>query len=83
MVAKTVSDGLKIPDSEVLLQMERILASSPFTRSPRLSRFLRFSVEQTLKGRSDELKEYLIGTEVFERSAAFDPRVDTIVRTQA
>jgi eukaryotic-like serine/threonine-protein kinase len=76
-------DLLKVPDTEVLTQLERILASSPFVRSKRLSRFLRFAVEQTLQGHAEELKEYLIGTEVFERTSTFDPRVDTIVRTQA
>jgi Tol biopolymer transport system component len=74
---------VKVPETEVLLQLERILASSPFGRSRRLSRFLRFAVVQTLHGHGEELKEYLIGTEVFERGASFDPRVDTIVRTQA
>lgn len=83
MAAKTAPDPVKVPDSDVLLQMERILANSAFVRSRRLSRFLRFSVEQTLLGHADELKEYRIGTEVFERSADFDPRIDTIVRTQA
>jgi len=83
MLAKTAPDTVKVPDSEVLLQLERILANSAFVRSRRLSRFLRFSVEQTLLGHAEELKEYLIGTEVFERAATFDPRIDTIVRTQA
>lgn len=67
----------------ILLQLERILASAPFQRSKRLSQFLRFAVTQTVEGHAEELKEYLIGTEVFERGSSFDPRVDTIVRTQA
>jgi hypothetical protein len=40
-------------------------------------------VERTLAGETDRLKEQLIGIEVFSRGAAFDPRTDTIVRTQA
>jgi serine/threonine-protein kinase len=46
-------------------------------------RFLRLAVERALEGRSDELKEYSIGLEVFDRPASYDPRVDPIVRVEA
>ena len=45
-------------------------------KSERLSRFLRFAVEQALAGHEDQLKEYTIGVEVFDRSASYDPRID-------
>ena len=64
-------------------QLARILASKLFAQSARMSRFLRLAVEYTLNGRADELKEYLIGVEVFDRNAAYDPRVDPIVRVEA
>ena len=46
-------------------------------------RLLRFVVEHALAGRSAELKEYLLGVEVFDRSVNFDPRTDPIVRVEA
>ena len=46
-------------------------------------RFLRLTVERALAGQSDELKEYLIGVEVFDRKQSYDPRVDPIVRVEA
>ena len=46
-------------------------------------RFLRFTVERTLAGQADQLKEYLIGVEVFDRKPSYDPRVDPIVRVEA
>ena len=64
-------------------QLERILASPGFANAGRLSRFLRFVVERTLAGEGDQLKEYLIGTEVFDRAADYDPRLDSIVRVEA
>jgi tetratricopeptide (TPR) repeat protein len=64
-------------------QLERILASKTFSRSPRISRFLTFVVEQTLAGQEDKLKEYLLGVEVFNRMDCFDPRIDSIVRVEA
>ena len=46
-------------------------------------RFLRFTVEQALKGHASELKETVLGMEVFDRPSSFDPRTDTIVRVEA
>jgi serine/threonine-protein kinase len=69
--------------SAVRQQLERILAHSLFNRSERMGRFLRLAVERTLAGKAGELKEYLIGVEVFDRKATYDPRVDPIVRVEA
>ena len=45
--------------------------------------FLCLVVEYSLAGRAHELKEYLIGVEVFGRRDSFDPRIDLIVRVEA
>jgi len=68
---------------EIGAQVERVLANRLFLRSLRLCRFLRFSVEQTLAGKSAQLKEQIIGVEVFDRKADYDPRIDPIVRVEA
>ncbi|HZO57413.1 MAG TPA: hypothetical protein VFB63_32175, partial [Bryobacteraceae bacterium] len=44
-----------------------ILESSSFAGSARLSGFLRYIVEQTLQGKGDEIKEYSIAMEVYDR----------------
>ena len=72
-----------VPDSAVRQQLEKILAHRLFSRSGRMARFLRLTVERTLAGQADELKEYLIGVEVFDRKSSYDPRVDPIVRVEA
>jgi TolB-like protein len=72
-----------IPAEEVRAELDRILTSEQFIRAGRLSAFLRYSVEKTLSGGSAELKEYSVGTEVFARSAEFDPRLDPVVRVEA
>src|SRR4030088_1324720 len=64
-------------------QLQRILASKAFTPSARMSRFLRFAVETTRRGEAEQLKEYVLGVEVFDRSPSYDPRVDPIVRVEA
>ena len=60
-----------------------MLASAVFANSERLRRFLRFLVERTLAGQTDDLKEYTIGLEVFDRDPSYDPRVDSTVRVHA
>ena len=64
-------------------QLERILASPGFARNERLSRFLRFVVERHLEGRDTELKESLIAVEVYGRQPDYDPKLDSIVRSEA
>jgi hypothetical protein len=71
------------PGEAVQEQVEKILASSGFARSERLSRFLRFAVDKKLRGEGDQIKEYLLGVEVFDRDASYDPRLDPIVRVEA
>jgi serine/threonine-protein kinase len=48
-----------------------------------MSRFLRLVVERTVAGRSHELKERLLGIDVFDRRPDYDPRLDPIVRVEA
>jgi TolB-like protein len=71
------------PTPAIRSHVDRILGSSQFAHSERISRFLRFAVEEWLAGRGSQLKEYVIGVEVFDRPASYDPRVDPIVRVEA
>ena len=71
------------PREEIQNQLDRILSSSLFTRSERMSRFLRFAVESALKSPGSAIKEYQVGVEVFDRHPDYDPRVDPIVRVEA
>ena len=65
--------------STIREELARVLSSSGFTRSERLSRFLRFVVERHLEGRDQEVKESLIGVEVFGRKPDYDPKLDSVV----
>jgi TolB-like protein/Tfp pilus assembly protein PilF len=63
--------------------LDRILASATFQQVDRLKRFVNFIVSEAIAGRGDQLKEYVIGVQVFGKEASFDPRTDPIVRVQA
>jgi adenylate cyclase len=72
-----------IPEPDVRAELDRILASKGFATAGRLSKLLRYVVDKTLAGESDQLKEYAVGIEVFERDDKYDPRLDSIVRVEA
>jgi len=71
------------PPEAVRAQLERILASRTFAHAGRLSRLLRYAVEQALSGQADQLKEYVLGVQVFDKGEDFDPRIDPVVRVEA
>jgi tetratricopeptide (TPR) repeat protein len=74
------------PSSTAAVQEElaRVLAAPAFVGALAHQRLLRHLVDLTLAGRTTELKESLLGIEVFQRPAqSFDPRRDSIVRVEA
>jgi Tol biopolymer transport system component len=72
-----------VPPSLVRAELERILASDVFSRSDRLSAFLRFIVEETLNGQGDGLKEQVIAVELYGKGSDFNTAADPIVRVDA
>jgi eukaryotic-like serine/threonine-protein kinase len=78
-----VETSIEVSAEAIRTQLDKILVSPGFVHSDRMVRFLRFTVAQTLKGHASELKETVLGMEVFDRPSSFDPRTDTIVRVEA
>lgn len=72
-----------IDSASIRSQLTKILASAPFADSQRMTRFLRFAVEETLSGNASRLKENIIGIHVFDRPPGYDQRIDPIVRVEA
>jgi len=73
----------KISEVAILEELSRVLGSSMFARSGRLGRFLRFTVEAALACKGHILKQYLIGTDVYDRKPPYHPSTDSIVRSEA
>ena len=75
-------NAVSATDAEAIrLQVERILASRLFFSAQRSRAFLRYAVEKSILGLVP--KEYEIAIDVFERSADYDPVVDSTVRVEA
>ncbi len=84
-MAKKAPDPALGPGWEQLVrrQLERMLAADTFQQVDRLRRFLSFVVLESIAGRQDDLKEYVVGIQVFGKESSFDPRSDPVVRVQA
>ena len=83
LVVATPKVETNVSECAIREQLARMLDSPIFVHSHRLSRFLRFTVETTLAGRAETLKEYVIGTEVYDRKPPYHPSADSIVRSEA
>ncbi len=81
-VEETAAPDDAIADSRRAL-VARVIGSSIFLKTERLSGFLSSICELALNGRAHEINEHSIGITVFGRSPHYDSTVDGIVRTQA
>jgi TolB-like protein len=68
---------------EVDQQIRKILDFPMFRKSPVLSRFLEFVVDETVHKRELQIKEYSIAINVLHRGHNFNPNADSIVRIHA
>jgi hypothetical protein len=64
-------------------ELDAILASHHFRNSKRYPALLKYVVNKTLDGQASELKERLLGIEVFDRAANYDTSSDPVVRFSA
>ena len=74
---------ITVTPETIRAHIRKIITSRVLTRSERLARFLEFTIEETLAGHADQLKEFVIGMEVFDRRDNYDPRLDPIVRVES
>ena len=83
MTKPALAASSRIPEKAIRQHLDRVLGSPTFQQADRLKRFLTFITLEAIAGRSDQLKEYVIGVQVFSKEESFDPRTDPIVRVQA
>ena len=72
-----------LTEERIREELNRVLSGHEFRSSKRSQDFLRYVVDNTLKGHADMLKERTIGIEVFGRSTSYDPSDDATVRVKA
>src|SRR5580658_11250832 len=77
--------GLLDPEQISLVRrhLNEILASAAFAGSRRTQDFLRLIVGHALDGEIDNLRERMIGAEMFGRPISYDTGSDSVVRVKA
>ena len=68
---------------ELRTELQLVLQSPSFVRSPALCRLLSYLCEKSFAGEDSHIKEYSIALDVFGRQESFDQDSDSIVRVQA
>jgi hypothetical protein len=63
-------------------ELEVVLASDSFAKSPNLARLLQLIVEKHLAGQEMLIKEYTLAVEALGRSSEFNPKKNSIVRVE-
>ena len=72
-----------VVDSDFLKsELDRVLASDVFRRSPGLSELLGYLADHAVREGSDPVTEYAIAQDVLSRGSGFDPKTDPTVRVR-
>ena len=74
--------GLDLVVSEKRRELDAVLHSREFLRSPALARLLEYLCEKVFTGKIQEIKEFSIATEVFGRDDGFGEKRDSKVRVE-
>jgi hypothetical protein len=82
-VAESWTPSSEPEKAAVQQQLEKLLATPLFNSSKRYPSFLKYVVTHSLAGQTDQLKERILGVEIFGRSADYDTNTDPIVRVTA
>lgn len=68
--------------AEIRSYLSRLLAGPIFSAASRRGQLLQHLVNHTLDGDADQVSEYAIGLDVFQKPQSFDPRIESVVRTE-
>jgi hypothetical protein len=63
-------------------ELQVVLASGIFDRSPKLAQLLSYVCVKYFEGEADQIKEYSVAVDGLGRPADFDPKRDSIIRVQ-
>src|ERR1700677_4540276 len=81
----TRESAVPTPEQAVLIRrhLQQVLASHAFAGSKRTQDFLELIVSHALEGEFDQLRERMIGAEMFGRPISYDTGSDSVVRVKA
>jgi hypothetical protein len=74
---------MAVSENEAKEQIERLLQNDLFRFSELQRRLLAYLAEKSLRGETDQLKEYTIAVDALGKPESYDPRRDSAVRLQS
>ncbi|MGI9263932.1 MAG: hypothetical protein ACR2QU_03315, partial [Gammaproteobacteria bacterium] len=74
---------MELDRKPILDQLDRISSSEEFRRKPVMRKLLAYLVTECIEGRSDQIKGYCIGVDVFGQQSSTDPGKGALVRNNA
>jgi hypothetical protein len=81
---RILMDPLSLEEQRLIRdELAEVLKSRHFCNSRRYPALLSYVVRKTLAGQAEELKERVLGVEVFHRPPDYDSDIDTVVRVAA
>lgn len=81
VVLAEIQSALEFSDERA--ELEAVLNSGIFVRSPSLAQFLLYVCQRYFEGEADKIKEYNVAVEALGRPPEFDQKKDSIVRVEA
>ena len=74
---------MSLEKNQIFDELDRINASEEFRGKPVMMKLLSYLVTECVEGRSDLIKGYSVGLDVFGQGSGFDPSSSAIVRNNA
>ncbi|MGI9247737.1 MAG: hypothetical protein ACR2QI_01905, partial [Woeseiaceae bacterium] len=74
---------MDVEKTSIIEELDRISASNEFHAKPVMKKLLTYLVTEYVEGRSDQIKGYSVGLDVFGQGNDFDPGRSALVRNNA
>ncbi len=65
----------------ITTHVNKLAASPVFAQAERLVQFLRYVVKESLADRGEQVNQYALAMELYNRDESFDPATDSVVIT--
>jgi hypothetical protein len=77
-----LSGAMALGAESIRAQVARIVQNKNIKLSVGHARLLSYLAEKSISGAADDLREYVVGVDAFGKPPSYDPRQESVVRTQ-
>jgi hypothetical protein len=73
---------MALEEESIRAQVSRIIQNKNLRLSEGQCRLFSYLADKSIAGEADDLKEYVVGVDAFGKPSSYDPRQESVVRTQ-